>query len=295
MTHNVVTSAINFKAQCCSTVFSIMCKAMCWRTCWNTPRLVSAAFFSMEVSMKRCIGFSRPGLRPPWYTHVATIEGEEFVKLSLQDTGFNRFVSGSTRGCKTMKWLDDFRKQRFLETLKLSADTESLFDEPPTAAARARQKRDCELKLKSGSLPATVQVHLPRIEYDGHVEAARSIKVVTAVDVGSCLQIECTDKAMQYVRVAMLASQGARKRTRRVSGTGSVSFLEDRNVFLARRSQNGKIKTKAFKVDDDVVNIAERKAHRWAAHDESHEDEDANGDDESHGSSDEVEPNSNTS
>ena len=233
--------------------------------------------------MQRCISFVRPGLKQPWLvTHVETIDGEEFIKLSMKDSGFSRFVSGSCRGCKSMKWLDDLRKQRLLETLKLSVDTESIFDtQPTTASARVKQKKECELKLKSGSLPRTVVINMPSVEYNGHVEPARSIKVVSAVDLGTAIQIECSAANLQYVRVAMLASHGDRTRTIRERGSGSVRYIEDRNVFLARRTEGGKYKTKAFTVKKHSgdENITKDKAQRWAANMDDGDDDEADGDD----------------
>ena len=231
----------------------------------------------MAVSMQRCIVFNRADLRQPWLvTHSEVIDGVEFVKLSLTDSGFNRFVSGTTKGCKTMKWLDDFRQQRCIETLKRTADASSIFGGPPSKAARAKQKKDCMLQLQNGTLPNTISIAVPSVEYDGQYEGARMLKVVTAVDQKACLQVEASAEVLSYVRVAMLASQGSRKRTRRDDHTGCVRFADDTNTFVARRVEGGKVKTRSFKVCDSSHEVAHECAQRWACNESTEEDEEEN-------------------
>ena len=74
----------------------------------------------MAVSMQRCIVFNRADLRQPWLvTHSEVIDGVEFVKLSLTDSGFNRFVSGDHQG------VQDHEMARRLQTATLHRNAEA--------------------------------------------------------------------------------------------------------------------------------------------------------------------------
>ena len=209
--------------------------------------------------MHRCIHFKRAGLAPWIVTHTEVRDGLEFIKLSLADTGFCRFVSGSRTGAKSMRWLDEMKQKRLNATLQHSSESMSLFEGPPTAAAKLKQKRDAELKLKSGVLPPYLSIEVPTVEFNDMVEPARTLKIVPDVDCNACIRVECAADVISYVRVAMLASDGARKRSRRVNGQGSIARRErgGQVCFVARRIEGGKVATKTFAYNDEAA--------KWAA------------------------------
>ena len=51
--------------------------------------------------------------RSPWIlTAMETVDGTEFVPLSMRDSGFHRFVTGSPTGLRSVKFLDRLKALR---------------------------------------------------------------------------------------------------------------------------------------------------------------------------------------
>ena len=229
------------------------------------------------VHIERCIMVHGGGCcqKRPWViTNCELIDGKDFVILTKRDTGFSRFVSGTSYGIRDMTYLNDIRALRTEATLAIGQRGDSLFDDgAPTAAARKKQRRQASDLKDRGELPGSVAIQLPAVSApNGDSAEALELRVKSSLDIGANIAVELTKESMWYIRCAMLASLQPDANKRDKVGCSNVRWRKDRNAFVAKRiDAAGKKEYKTFKVnaDADDVDLARADAidaaKRWTS------------------------------
>jgi hypothetical protein len=219
----------------------------------------------MGVTIRKTTSIMSDELKVPWVVQdLEIIEGVEFISLVKDDTGFSRFVSGSTRGIFNMTFMNQMKK---LRTTALTGARDGAFEDcTPTRWHNELLKQRC----KDHGLPDFVEITIPECEHDGHRVPARRMKVKSSVDDAAALCVELTADNLACIRAGMLASMKEAKQEDspdKVINTKAVRWRTDRNAFLAARScsSEGKLEYKTFKPtgDSDKEECMEN-AYKWA-------------------------------
>ena len=208
-------------------------------------------------------------------TDSELIDGTDFIKLSRLDTGFCRFVAGTSKAMRDMKFLEMLRWMRTQASMELGKpvqDGEALFD-AAEAQSTKNEKRHFKQSTKAtherGELSLTCTVTLPQVETDdGATIASREARVRTCLDPKANVAIELKSDVLDHIRALLLKSEQPTSRKRRKSGEATgVRFRPERKGCLAVRQKDGKTAYKTFRVSaeaDEIekAEIAER-AQRW--------------------------------
>jgi hypothetical protein len=219
----------------------------------------------MGVTIRKTTSIMSDELKVPWVVQdLEIIEGVEFISLVKDDTGFSRFVSGSTRGIFNMTFMNQMKK---LRTTALTGVRDGAFEDcAPTRWQNELLKQRC----KDHGLPDFVEITIPECEHDGHRVPARRMKVKSSVDDAAALCVELTADNLACIRAGMLASMKEAKQEDspgKVINTKAVRWRGERNAFLAARScsSEGKLEYKTFKLtgDSDKEECMEH-AYKWA-------------------------------
>ena len=228
---------------------------------------------SAKVTITRPIHISTEGSKgKPWNPDfVEIIEGKEFVCLSRSDCGFCRFVrGGGTERLRDCAWLEELKALRTQKSCEAVNGTpqESLFDDAPSMSnykfKKATKNNDPD------GYPSVVRVELPGFSHDGNDLPSVSCDLKFCLSKRDNVHIEITADVLQYVRAAVLKSDGesSRKRARPiVPSDKKVTWVPTRNAFVAKRMIGDTVKHKTHKPASDNafdVEHAREKASRWA-------------------------------
>lgn len=201
----------------------------------------------------------------PPLARLSTHDGATFVKLGYTgDRGFAKFCGapmGMTNPLRAYNWLGTAVKLR-------DAAVDEIIDKL-TMEQDVTHRPGSKVKNKeayASKLPATVDVALPAVAFDGTTVGPLTVRVVAEIGARVSISIEATEDALGYVRVAMAASKGAatpRARpahTERFSaktGVKGVYLIKKRGSLQVRRcNEDGKITHKHQKVKEGAPDVA---------------------------------------
>ena len=213
--------------------------------------------------------------KTPWLiANAEHVDGIDFVVLHKRETGFCRFVSGSTTGCNRMLYLDELKKLRTAESFRVASEmgqdekTDNLFDmENPSKKAKKVQKQMAQSQAQLGVLPAWVTLNMPDIDTPKGMVKGINMRVKTCLDVHQAVSVEVSCANFAYIRAAMHASpEAARKQTATDKG---YRWHSSKKVFLASRKEEDRTVFKSFRPrdsSDQAFAAAEAAAGDWAAH-----------------------------
>lgn len=223
--------------------------------------------FAMSVNITRCLSVAGGAHAQPWViTDLEIIGGTEFVPLSVCDSGFNRFVTGSCKGLHGKSgFLVKLRELRTKATIQACCkqEGESLFEQ--TAAAAKRQRRQSREASCRGDVPSIVEVVAPKVEYDEAVFEPVTIKMQASLDMHATLRVEVTPAVLEYIKAGILAETDRARKTKSTAEC-PVRWREDRSCFFATKTVDGKHMYKTFRPDgdgDDDKDAALRLAREW--------------------------------
>lgn len=197
----------------------------------------------------------------PWVVNnsfVTNVDGVEMVALSKTDTGFSRFVSGSTTGIGSMTFLEELRKMRTQASFE--ANNDGLFN---TMHMNPKAKKAQKEQLKNAGMPNMVQVTLPAMEDFPSMK----VKVQSNLEIRENVWVELKVDVLNHIAACMRDSVQDEPASRVRVGRG-VRWSSQRNGFIATRA-NKRMKT--FRHDQDASDedlakeAAKEAAMAWAA------------------------------
>jgi hypothetical protein len=206
----------------------------------------------MEVTIRKTLTIMCDGMKIPWVIQDSEfIDGIEFIALAKSDTGFSRFVSGSTRGIANMTFLTKMKELRTSATTG-ARDGVAFGDVTPSKWATGKLKRRCV----DNGLPEFVEIIIPECTHGGHQVPARTVKVKATVDDAAALVVELTADNLACIKAGMLHTASIMETTAEQTSSPdkAVRWRGDRQAFLASRSScssPGKVEYKTFKPTDD--------------------------------------------
>ena len=158
------------------------------------------------VTVARCLSIAGGASAHPWIvSDVEIIGGVEFIQLSVADSGFNRFVAGTTKGLHGKSgFLAKLRELRTHATIQACCKQhDALFG--ATAAAAKRQRTQSREAHKRGDVPAVVQVEVPEVEHDGIIVGPMTIDMQGAIDSAATLRPRAAPEVRTYIKIGIVA------------------------------------------------------------------------------------------
>ena len=242
-----------------------------------------------DVSVKRVLCIATQGQKYPWHVeNTTTVMGLEFVHLKLRDSGFCRFLGGSSfRSFKANEskqfgaFIRQLSMQRSAATAEAMGMTSTqatpLGEVQLTGAAKKRMRADVKTKAAEGGMPEVVSIPCRRVELrDGTVSGPITIKAIASLDVRDAPAVEIDGAVLQYIRTSMIASleQVAEDENcvaKAIQSRGDcVRWRQSRKSWVAVRPVCKKMK--AFKPEQAESPSAMKEAYdvaiRWAAGEE---------------------------
>ena len=242
-----------------------------------------------EVSVKRVLCISTEGQKYPWHVeNTSTVMGVEFVPLKLRDSGFCRFLCGSSfRSFKKdeTKHFGAFIRQLSMQRSAATAAamgmtatlTTPLGEVELTSRAKKRMRADVKSKAADGGMPEVVTIECERVELlDGTVSGPITIKAIASLDVRDAPAVEIDCAVLRHIRTAMVAAleqdnEDENCIARAIQSRGDcVRWRQSRKSWVAVRP--GCNKMKAFKPEHIESHSAMKEAydmaHRWATGEE---------------------------
>ena len=226
--------------------------------------------------------------KTPWIlTSIHVVQGIDMITLHKNDTGFARFVSGSTGGIRNMTFIDELRKLRMQATV--DACNGGLFSGVHSnPKAKKAQKQEWE----TAGVPELVEITLPSAEGRPSV----TIKTAGTLDHRANPVVELSTIALDHIAACMRSSFTEGHASREKVGQG-VRWVAARGAYVAKKHNNGKrmrtFRASADASDEELAKAdAKQRALNWAAdpaEDDGDDDDEerADDDDNEKGSGDE--------
>lgn len=222
----------------------------------------------MPVRISRCLSVDGGASQQPWViADVETVDGTEFVQLSVGDSGFNRFVTGTSKGLhRKSGFLSKLRELRTKATIKAccKCEGEDLFG--ATAAALKKQRTQSKEVSKRGDTPPVVKVRVPQVEHDGIVIAAFDMQMKSSLDISCSVRVHAIADNLEYVRLGILSEDTSDRAVKQKTDEEHIRWRHDRSCFLATKNVEGTCVTKTFRpTGDDEASKATAlsKAKEW--------------------------------
>ena len=190
--------------------------------------------------------------RFPWHVGDAyqILDGTEFVTLRRKDTGFARFVLGSSdAGLRDWAYLYLLKQMRTDASGAAITGDEPTLDLPQSSSGpdspRPKTlidffaKRPERVKARTLERDAkTIELDLPMVEFDGVVAPAMTMVMPICLSRTVSVSIPLTNEALHYVRIATLAHGKADVKPRQSHGVkceSGVVWSEKRSAFIGKR------------------------------------------------------------
>ena len=206
---------------------------------------------------------------------ITTIGNKTFIEVGYSDRDFARFCGGdmsASNPLKQFKWLDEALKLR--ETV---VDVELDQIARTKVVTHVPGKRIKNKDALAEFLPDTVTIDVPHVSVGGEEMGPCRLTVAPEVCTFRHMRFECTDEALRYVRLAMIASKTtACDRARpchadRLSartGIKGVYATKGNRVTYAYQDEEGRRTTASLKATlstpvPELANLCKRlKTHR---------------------------------
>jgi len=164
-----------------------------------------------SVAVTRCVSVTGGHAdKTPWViSNFESINGVEYIPLSMRDSGFNRFVAGAgSRGIcgKSGDFLTKLRELRATATHVGKSESDALFT--PTAAAIKKQRLMSREASKRGELPATVEIEAPGFVSDGVQVEPMKLIVKSSLHVSDMLWVQATGPVLEYIKAGVRSQLG---------------------------------------------------------------------------------------
>ena len=228
----------------------------------------------------------------PWAIHtLTTVDGIDFIALSLCDQQFVHFVVGKdvVAGLHGYTFVNHLRHLRndLIDSLMNSRVVEAQSNLENLFGARTKKisgyrRKQMSKTTSTGTLPLYGELQLPSVSFGTEVAPATTMKILLPRDRRERPVIELSVDTLTYVRIAMLehGRDDARVRQRlHLSGDPKVFYWEARKCWVGRRKVGGTVRQKNFYCEVTPVKRARRtrfthEEAREMAISWSHDDED---------------------
>jgi hypothetical protein len=222
-----------------------------------------------SVAVTRCVSVTGGHAdKTPWViSNFESINGVEYIPLSMRDSGFNRFVAGAgSRGIcgKSGDFLTKLRELRATATHVGKSESDALFT--PTAAAIKKQRLMSREASKRGELPATVEIEAPGFVSDGVQVEPMKLIVKSSLHVSDMLWVQATGPVLEYIKAGVRSQLGQERVGNTIDHNRGIRWKKNRCCWFATRKEDGKCVYKTFRPEgDDETNKqhALRLAREW--------------------------------
>jgi len=220
------------------------------------------------IVFKKMVHIQGAGVKD-WIVQPETVDGVDFVEVQMKESGFSRFVTGTTRGISGMQFMTELKTMRNTASVTGCSPGTDPIDSKMNKYQQNQMKRR---NIAEHGMPTVVELHMPAIIHGELHVPARIMKLKASSDEGASITVELNEGNMQYIKIAMLAgvTKHTNKPTEPTELTCNVWWRAERNAFVACRScsSTGKQVYKTFKVsaEDDKPSTRDR-AVQWVNED----------------------------
>ena len=220
-----------------------------------------------HIVFKKMVHIQVAGVKD-WIVTPETVDGIDFIEIQMKDSGFSRYVTGTTTGIRGMQFLNELRVMRTTaSTAGCSPTTEAI----ASISSKYHQNMQKRRNIAEHGMPIVIDVHLPAVTHGALHLPAHTMKLKASIDQGAPIAVELNEGNMQYLKLAMLAGVAKLPTTKPSEPTKSASNVHwraERNAKVVCRScsSTGKTMYKTFKVaaEDDKISIRDL-AVQWVS------------------------------
>jgi hypothetical protein len=209
-----------------------------------------------HIVFKKMVHIQVAGVKD-WIVEPETVDGIDFVEIRMKDSGFSRYVTGTTTGIWGMQFLNELRVMRTAASATGCSPTTEIIASIPSKYHQNIQRRR---SIAEHGMPNVIDVHLPAVTHCELHMPAHTMKLKASTDQGAPIAVELNEGNMHYLKLAMLAGvtkPPTNKPSEPTESASKVWWRAERNAYVACRSCSSTRKTlyNTFKVaaDDDKI------------------------------------------
>jgi hypothetical protein len=220
-----------------------------------------------HIVFKKMVHIQVAGVKD-WIVTPETVDGIDFVEIHMKDSGFSRYVTGTTTGIRGMQFLNELRVMR---TTAITAGCSPTTEAIASISSKYHQNMQKRRNIAEHGMPNVIDVHLPAVTHGELHLPAHTMKLKASIDQGAPIAVELNEGNMQYLKLAMLAGVAklpTNKPSEPTKSASNVHWRAERNAYVGCRScsSTGKTVYKTFKVaaEDDKISIRDL-AVQWVS------------------------------